>query len=89
MMFQRELLDNISKDPVSEYAQVEKNKIDIILTNVLKKAGIGIKGQERIMEHKDRSAFLSFIRVAQFDLFNPDRPRITGNIYICIFSSFF
>ncbi len=54
----------------------------------MKKAGPGIKGKERVKEHPDRTAFLMFIRVSQYQVFNPDRPRITGMwIFFILLSS--
>ncbi len=74
----RQLLSNISEDPDSDLSQIDKEKIDEILYNIMKKRGNCHKGQPRDAEHPNRAAFSKFIRVAQHKIFNPDRPKITG-----------
>jgi hypothetical protein len=81
----RQLLNNIETDPDGPngtYSQQDKIKIDLILYNIITRGGPCKKGLPQVKEHPDRTKFRRFIRTAQFQLFNPDRPRKTGMFLI-------
>ena len=84
-LFFRELLNGIVPNSSSESENEESKqntlKINIILYNLLTKAGDCKPGQAKIKEHEDRTTFNSFIRTAQYGLFNPNRPRRTGTFF--------
>jgi hypothetical protein len=69
---------NSSSESENEESKQNTLKINIILYNLLTKAGDCKPGQAKIKEHEDRTTFNSFIRTAQYGLFNPNRPRRTG-----------
>ncbi len=79
------MLNNIETDPDGPngtYSQQDKIKIDLILYNIITRGGPCKKGLPQVKEHPDRTKFRRFIRTAQFQLLNPDRPRKTGMFLI-------
>jgi hypothetical protein len=72
---------SLIEDPELESPFTQQNKIemDVIIYNIITHQGECILGAHQIPEHIQRTKFRKFIRTAQYHLFNPDRPRKTGN----------
>ncbi len=78
-------MDNISYDPTSTFAEVDKKKIDWTIHNIQTRKSSNIPGKPRVPDHPQRTSFTNFIRTAQHNIFNPDRPKITGIYFIYFF----
>jgi hypothetical protein len=79
-------LYNISCDPTSREAELDKMKIDLTLYNIQSKKVGNTSGEKRAPDHEDRTSFTTFIRTAQHNIFHPDRPKLTGIFllkYVC------
>jgi hypothetical protein len=72
------MLYNISDDPTSKAAKLDKLKIDLILHNIQSKKSGNSPGACRAPDHPDRTSFTTFVRTAQHKIFHPDRPKQTG-----------
>jgi hypothetical protein len=81
-------LENISYDPTSTFAEVDKKQIDWTIHNIQTRKSSNIPGKPRVPDHPQRTCFTSFIRTAQHNIFNPDRPKITGIYFIYFFLRF-